>query len=224
MNTAWDNAKKLADKHVNQGGFFVRLQNDGDTVVGVFSGEPYAKEVYWDGQKYLDAPPEGGGAKASLRVALNFFVPGEGAMKIIEGGTAWFKDVLEIREKYGLDQWVFEVKRRGKKGDPKTKYSILPEKPVDDAMRTRMTAAGLHDLAAVGGGGGSNDSEASDAGPRTVDVEVARTIADRLRALPREAGEAFLAEFKIARIRDLLNVDVPRALAFVERATDPFAL
>jgi hypothetical protein len=52
MSNAWDNAKALAEKHAAAGGIFVRLQNDGDKVVGVFCGEPYAKEVYWDGQKY----------------------------------------------------------------------------------------------------------------------------------------------------------------------------
>ncbi len=220
MNTAWDSAKKLAEKHANQGGIFVRLQNDGDTVVGVFCGEPYAKEVYWDGQKYCDAAPEAGG-KMSLRVSLNFYVPSEGAMKIIEGGTAWFKDLLEVREKYGTDKWIFEVKRRGKKGDPKTKYSILPEKPVDDALRARIAAAGEHDLGAAAGG---NDTDGATAAPRVVDVDVARTIADRLRALPRDVADAFLGEFKIARIRELLNSDVPRALAFLERTQDPLAI
>ena len=126
MSTAWDKAKELADKHVAAGGIFVRLQNDGDKIVGVFCGEPFAKEVYWDGQKYSDTPPEGVAAKPSLRVSLNFYVPAEGAMKIIEGGTAWFKDVLDVKDKYGLDKWSFEIKRRGKKGDPKTKYRSCP--------------------------------------------------------------------------------------------------
>ena len=92
MSGAWDSAKKLAEKHAAQGGIFVRLQNDGDKVVGVFCGEPHAREVFWDGQKYLDTAPEGAPAKATLRVSLNFFVIAEGAMKIIEGNTTWFKD------------------------------------------------------------------------------------------------------------------------------------
>src|ERR1019366_4759697 len=104
----------------------------------------------WDGQKYSDTPPEGVAAKPSLRVALNFYVHAEGAMKIIEGGTAWFKDVLEVKDKYGLEKWSFEIKRRGKKGDPKTKYSILPDAQVDEPMRARIAAAGLHDLSSVG--------------------------------------------------------------------------
>jgi hypothetical protein len=205
----------------------VNLQNDGDKVVGVFCGEPNAREVFWDGTKYLDTAPDEG-AKASLRVAFNIYVPAEGAMKIIEGGTAWFKDLLEIKEKYGLDKWVFEVKRRGKKGDPKTKYSILPETQVDDAMRARIAALPLHDLANMRGDG-DRDAAPTPAAPTAVDLDVARTIADRLRALPRASAESFLTKFKIARIRDLLNVDVPAALRFITELelptdADPLAI
>jgi hypothetical protein len=228
MNNAWENAKALAEKHAAAGGIFVRMQNDGDKVVGVFCGEPFAKEVYWDGQKYIDTPPEGSALKPSLRVSLNFYVPAEGAMKIIEGGTAWFKDVLEVKDKYGLEKWSFEVKRRGKKGDPKTKYTILPDAPVDDAMRARIAAAGLHDLGAVGAGSDAEVDPMADT-PKTIDLDTARQLVDRLRPLPREVSQAFLAEMKIERIRDLLSADLPRAVRFIEARerpapVDPFAL
>ncbi|MGH7295371.1 MAG: hypothetical protein ACRELB_10580 [Polyangiaceae bacterium] len=229
MSNAWDNAKQLAEKHAAAGGIFVRLQNDGDKVVGVFCGEPFAKEVYWDGDKYVDAPPEGSAPKPSLRVSLNFYVPTDGAMKIIEGGTAWFKDVLEVKDKYGLEKWSFEVKRRGKKGDPKTKYSILPDTQVDDALRARITAAALHDLGAIGAPSEADaDAPAAEA-PKTIDLDTARQLVERLRPLPREVATAFLAELKIERIRDLLSADLPRALRFIEgrekpAAVDPFAL
>jgi hypothetical protein len=223
MSTAWENAKKLADKHVAAGGIFVRLQNDGDKIVGVFCGEPYAKEVYWDGQKYSDVPPEGAPAKPSLRVSLNLFVPAEGAMKVIEGGTGWFKDLLEVRDKYGLEKWSFEIKRRGKKGDPKTKYSILPDAPVDDAMRARIAAAGLHDLAAMGTTSESEGDapQPATAASSTIDEDTARQLVDRLRPLPREVAHAFLAEFKIGRIRELPSSELPRALRFIEARQQP---
>jgi hypothetical protein len=231
MSNAWDNAKELAEKHAAAGGIFVRLQNDGDKVVGVFCGEPYAKEVYWDGEKYSDTPPEGAAAKPSLRVSLNLFVPAVGAMKIIEGGTAWFKDVLEVKEKYGLEKWTFEIKRRGKKGDPKTKYSILPDTQVDDAMRARIAAAGLHDLGAIGTGADGDTGSVPAETPKAIDLDTARQLVDRLRPLPRDVAQAFLAEMKVERIRDLLSADLPRAIRFIESrekpangAADPFAL
>jgi hypothetical protein len=234
MSTAWDKAKNLADKHAAAGGIFVRLQNDGDKIVGAFCGEPFAKEVYWDGQKYCDSPPDGVAAKPSLRVSLNLYVPAEGAMKIIEGGTAWFKDVLDVKDKYGLEKWTFEIKRRGKKGDPKTKYSILPDTQVDDAMRARMAAAGLHDLASVGGNSDGDDAAPAQtpaAAPSmaTIDESTARQLVDRLRPMAREVAQAFLAEFKIARIRELPTAELPRALKFIEarqqpQERDPFEL
>lgn len=35
---AWDTASRLADKHANQGGIFIRLAANGDKVVGAFCG------------------------------------------------------------------------------------------------------------------------------------------------------------------------------------------
>jgi len=137
MNNAWDKAKNLADKHASQGSIFVRLQNDGDAVVGVFCGEPYAREVYWDGEKYVEAtadgPPAGATAKTpSLRVALNFYVPSEGTMKIVEGGTQWFRDLVNVREKYGLDKWLFEIKRHGKANGLAVRRPMYSGKSVAD--------------------------------------------------------------------------------------------
>ncbi|MFB3852576.1 MAG: hypothetical protein ACE148_01995 [Vicinamibacterales bacterium] len=60
---------------------------------------------------------------------LNFYVPAENAMKVIEGGTVWFKDVLKIRDKYGLDKWLFEIERHGEAGSPKTTYSLRRSSP-----------------------------------------------------------------------------------------------
>ncbi|HEY1697943.1 MAG TPA: hypothetical protein VGG39_37545 [Polyangiaceae bacterium] len=228
MSSAWNTAKELAEKHVSAGGIFVRLQNDGDKIVGVFCGEPHAREVYWDGEKYADSPPEGSAPKPTLRVALNFFVPADGAMKIIEGGTAWFKDLLEVRDKYGLDKWNFEVKRRGKKGDTKTRYTILPDAPVDDPLRTRIAAAGMHDLRSVGD---AADDDADDGGDaKLIDIDTAKQLVDRLRPLPREVAHAFLAEMKIEKIRDLPSAELPRAMRFIEghekkpADRDPFAV
>ena len=86
MTNAWDTAKGLAEKHGTAGGIFVRLANDGDKVTGVFCGEPHAREVIWSGERYEELDPKepahnGDGKRPSLRVAMNFFVLAEGAMK-----------------------------------------------------------------------------------------------------------------------------------------------
>jgi hypothetical protein len=150
---AWESASRLADEHTNQGGIFIRLAANGDKVVGAFVGEPFAREVVWTGERYETFDPAVHTDKRpSLRVMLNFFVPAESGMKVIEGGTVWFKDVLKVRDKYGLDKWLFEIERHGDAGDPKTTYSILPEEKIDDAMRARIRDAEAHDLAALSSG------------------------------------------------------------------------
>lgn len=155
---AWGTASRLADKHANQGGIFVRLTSNGDKIVGAFCGEPFAREVVWTGERYETYDPSVHTDKCpSLRVMLNFFVPAEGDMKVIEGGTVWFKDVLKVRDKYGLDKWLFEIERHGEAGDPKTTYSILPEEKLDDDLRGQIAGAELHDLAALSSGDANAD-------------------------------------------------------------------
>ena len=122
MANAWEMAKGLAEKHASTGGIFVRLASNGEKVTGVFCGEPFAREVVWTGERYeafdpKNAAHQADGKRPSLRVAMNFFVIADGAMKVIEGGTQWFKDVLKVRDKYGLDKWSFEIERRGDAGD-----------------------------------------------------------------------------------------------------------
>ena len=241
MTTAWDMATSMADKHANSGGIFVRLAANGDKIVGSFCGEPYAREVIWTGERYEQFDENNSahqGKRPSLRVMLNFFVPAENAMKVIEGGTVWFKDVLKVRDKYGLDKWLFEIERHGEAGDPKTTYSILPEEKLDDEMRARIAAAEPHDLKSIGAG--NEDAASKDttkakkssnaAGP--IDPRVAGDLVAKLKALPRSDVDAFLAEFGVQRVRDLEAKQEAAARAFIEQLlakqsqpeeVDPFA-
>jgi len=214
---AWDTASRLADKHANQGGIFIRLAANGDKVVGAFCGEPFAREVVWTGERYETYDPTVHTDKRpSLRVMLNFFVPDEDDMKVIEGGTNWFKDVLKVRDKYGLDKWLFEIERHGDAGDPKTTYSILPEEKLDDAMRTRIASAEAHDLAALSSGEAASSGDKAPSKPNTdsagpIDPRVASELVGRLKALPRSDVDTFLGEFGVKRVRDLKASDVAAA-------------
>ena len=201
MNDAWDRARTLADQHASAG-IFVRLANHGDKVVGAFCGDPHAREVHWTGERYEECAGEGcfhckGGKRPTLRVMLNFYVPAEGAMKIIEGGVTWFKNVLKVRDKYGLDKWLFEIERHGEAGDSKTRYSVLPEEKIDVSMRSRIDAAVLNDLGSIGSGDDDEDDE------RCIDSDTVVELAGRLKALPRSAVDTFLQQFKVQRVRDL---------------------
>ena len=202
---AWDRAAGMADQHANSGGIFIRLANNGDKVVGAFRGEPFPREVVWNGERYEAFDPDlHTGKRPSLRVMLNFFVPAEGEMKVIEGGTVWFKDVLKVRDKYGLDKWLFEIERHGESGDPKTTYSILPEEKIDAEMRARIDAAEPHELESIGSGDEGDDDP-------PIDAETTAELVARLKALPRSDVNTFLEQFKVQRVRDLRTSDVEAA-------------
>jgi hypothetical protein len=225
MTTAWEMATTMADKHANSGGIFVRLANNGDKIVGAFCGEPYAREVIWTGERYEQFDENNTahqGKRPSLRVMLNFYVPAEGAMKVIEGGTVWFKDVLKVRDKYGLDKWLFEIKRHGEAGDPKTTYSILPEEKLDDDLRGQIAGAERYDLAALSSGDANADKGGDKGGDRPssggpIDPRDASQLVGRLKQLPRSDVDAFLAEFGVKRVRDLKASDVAKARQALDR-------
>lgn len=151
MSSLWDTAKELAERE-QIGGIFVKLENDGDKIVGVFLGDPHVTDLHWiDNQSVPCCPPNcthcSGNVRKSSRFSLNFYVPEKDELKIIQGGSMWFKDVLKVKEKYGLDKWTFEVERHGSKGDKKTTYSILPEKQIDERMQKIIDVLPLFNLA-----------------------------------------------------------------------------
>jgi len=212
VTDAWNRAAEMADKHASQGGLFIRLQNDGDKVVGAFCGEPHAREVVWTGEGYEaydEDNPAHEGKRPALRVALNFFVPAERAMKVIEVGVSLFRDIVKVRDKYGLSQWTFEIERQGAKGDPKTRYSLLPDTKIDAELRRAIDAAPPHDLAHVAGGGegGPSGSGGSSADSGFVGEAVVEEFAAALRRLPRPAVDHFLAELGVDRIRKVRAAD-----------------
>jgi hypothetical protein len=236
MANAWDVAKGLAEKHAQAGGIFVRLANNGDKVTGVFCGEPYAREVVWTGERYeaYDAKNpahQGEGKRASLRVAINFFAIAEGAMKVIEGGSQWFKDVLKVRDKYGLDKWSFEIERHGEAGDPKTKYTILPEEKISDELRKKIAGASLHDLPNLSGSEGAGDAAPATTAPKDgpIDAATGTALVARLKALPRAAVDGVLGELGVQRVRDMTMAQAARANAMLDQLAanaaevDPFA-
>jgi len=224
MSNGWDQAKGLADKHSGSGsGLFVRLANDRDKVVGVFVGDPYARETHWTGERYEVCTGEGcsicaEGKRPNLRVSMNFYVPAERDLKIIEGGVTWFKDLLKARDKYGLDKWLFEIERHGAAGDPKTSYTILPEEKLTPEQIKEIDTLRLHDLPKVVLGGSDNfDSydKGGSGGGETIDARLASQLVGRLKSLPRDAVDTFLAKFGVQRVRDLKASDEKAATAFI---------
>ena len=230
-NSMWQQTEEMAKKHDQGGSLWLKLAGDGDKAVVVFLGEPHPREVAFVDGKYVevDEKMKAAGTKASLRVALNVALYDSKEVKVLEQGVMFFKDLVRVREKYGLEKWAFEIQRHGAAKDPKTTYSILPEHQLSVEQQKAFQALPQHDLAKLysgeadsGGakGGQSLDSydKKSDAkGDGTVAPNVAQGLVTALKALPREATDKFLAKFGVQRIKDLPTSQVEKARAFVEQ-------
>jgi hypothetical protein len=233
VTNAWDKAKEAAERQAEKGGIFVRLKNNGDKVVGAFCGDPYVRDVVWTGQKYEEhdpSNPEHKGAKTSFRASLNFFVPAENAMKVIEGSGSFFNSVLKVRDKYGLADHLFEIERQGEPKDTKTKYTVLLDEKMTPQVRAAIAKAELHNLRNLGKGDGDDEGpESTQKSSSPITEKEALAIVERLRALPKSDVTAFLGKFGIARVRDLKESDLRAANELLDELTgttaevDPFA-
>jgi len=156
------------------------------------------------------------GLKPSLRVALSVALYDTKEVKVLEQGVVFFTDLVRVREKYGLEQWAFEIVRHGEAKDPQTTYSILAELELSAEQQKVYQALPQHDLEKLyaseseGGGTapiGSYDQKTGG----TVDPKVAQAIATQLKALPREAVDRFLQK------RGVPAAQVEKARAFLEQ-------
>jgi len=219
----WKRTEEMAKEH-EQGGPWLKLANDGDTAVVVFLGEPFPREVCFVDGKYLpfDDTLKAEGQKPSLRIALRVAVYDSKEVKVLEQGLMFFKDLVRVREKYGLEKWAFEVQRHGAAKDPKTTYSILPEHQLSLEEQRAFNALPLFSLEELyadedDAGGedapslGSYDEKVSG----TVEASPTQALIAQLKALPREAVDKFLQRFGIQRIKDLPAEQMEKASAFV---------
>jgi len=221
----WEQTEELARKHDADSSTWLKLANDGDKAVVVFVGEPYPREVSFVDGKYVPADDavRAAGHKVSLRVAYNVVLPDTGEAKVLEQGVMFFKDLVRVREKYGLEKWAFEVQRHGAAKDPKTTYSILPERQLTADERKSLQAVELLDLPKLYSGEADANPVGEDAEPSgPIDPKLATAIVTQLKAMPREAVDRFLTHFSITRIKDLPAVQWERAKAFVEKLVAEF--
>ncbi len=223
----WQQTEEMAKKHDQGGSLWLKLAGDGDKTVVVFLGEPHPREVCFVDGKYVefDEKAKAAGLKPSLRVALNVAVYDSKEVKVLEQGVMFFKDLVRVREKYGLEKWAFEIQRHGAAKDPKTTYSILPEHQLSAEQQKAFQALPQHDLAKLYSGEANDKSTSLDSfdkkaeakGDGPVAPNVAQGIVTALKALPREATDKFLAKFGVQRIKDLPASQVEKARAFVEQ-------
>lgn len=226
----WQQTEEMAKKHEASGGNWLKLQNDGDKAVVVFLGEPYPREVCFVDGKYVlfDDKLKAQGLKPSLRVALNVALYDTKEVKVLEQGVTFFKDLVRVRDKYGLQKWAFEIQRHGAAKDPKTTYSILPEHQLTPDEQRELQALKLLDLERLYGGGTGADEQQTlgsydrkDTG--SIDTGAAQALAAQLKTMPRDAVERFCQKFGVSRIKDLPAAQLEKARAFVEVLASEYA-
>ncbi|MEO7730375.1 MAG: hypothetical protein ABIY55_05345 [Kofleriaceae bacterium] len=141
----------MAKQHEQSAGLWLKLAADKDRAVVVFLGEPFPRDVCFVDGKYVlfDDKLKAQGERPSMRVAFNVALYDTKEVKVLEQGLMFFKDLVRIRNKYGLDKWAFEIQRHGAANDPKTTYSILPEHALSPDDLAQFQALERHDLAAV---------------------------------------------------------------------------
>lgn len=215
--SGWDEAQRVVnDADADAPRTFVRLKDKGDKVVGAFAGEPLVRKVHWSerNQRYAECDGDkcsacANGAKPSVRALLNFYVPAEKTMKVIEAGVVMFKDILKVREKYGLEKWLFEIERLGRANDPKTKYTVLPDAQISAKLLAEIQKQDLHDLKATVTGKQpprEAEEESDDATPAgLIDTETAAALVGRIKALPDPAVaiETFRKKFGVKKAIEL---------------------
>jgi hypothetical protein len=228
--SGWDKAKEASKKAGD--GKYIRLKDDGDKVVGVFLDEPEARSTYFDEKEkksyvYTDEHRKSG-CKESISFLFNFYDVNASRVRVLEVKNATFKDILKVREKYGLEKWAFEIQRNGAKGDNKTTYTVLPETKISelaDGVQKAIKEAKLYDLVkeAAGEGGDDDDAKGSRSGGSSgsssdepVDDKTRGDIVERLKALPREKADEFLKKFGIGKVKELPQSKAKAALEFLK--------
>ncbi len=222
--SVYDKVKtEISNRGSGNGDLFVKLAEDGAKMVGTFRGEPFIREVFWNGERYeqkTDDTPSS--QKTTLRISQNMAILEEGKWmaKIIEQSQRFFQGVMTVDDKYGVENWCFEVVRKGAAGDTNTTYSILPESELNASQKKEIAALDLFDLERVLSGGDAVTTS------QEADDETMEHVMTILKGQTKEVVGDFMKKFGIAKIRDLKThqmEDVTKYLESLSSDDDPFA-
>lgn len=124
---------------------FLRLK-DGDSVKGVFRGEPSEFYMIWeDGRGRAALPDE----KGSFRFRINIVVSEGGGYvaKVFEQGRGVYDQLAALNDDYPLENFVMKISRKGS-GPKDTIYAILPlpDGKLTDEQKAKIAAVKLHEL------------------------------------------------------------------------------
>jgi hypothetical protein len=229
----WQRTEELARRHEQSSQLWLKLPHDGDRAVVVILGEPYPREVCFVDGRFIafTEAMKNQGLKPSLRIAFNVAMYDSKEVRVLEQGVTFFKDLVQVRTKYGLDKWAFEIRRHGASKDLKTHYSILPERQLTAEEQKAFASLPLHDLERLYAEGDTPPVAAPAPPPEKksngngddATSRMAQEVVAQLKTLPREAVERFCRTFKVQRVKDLPPSKIEPALAFVRALGHEFS-
>jgi len=119
---------------------------DGETIRGIFYGEPVDFQARWENGRTIvtnDSDPDG---RFKFRINVIIREGNDYKAKVWEQGTRVYNTLKELNEDYPLDQTVVKIKREG--NGKQTSYSILPDPkaPMTPQLREILAKVELHDL------------------------------------------------------------------------------
>ena len=113
----------------------------GDRVVVAFCGDPWAYEAAWhdERQQWVPIHRSPQPVEPALRIRINCYVPAIGRMKWWEVDTCTFQVLRRMRDRYGLDKWLFEIEAVDVSDDGASGvYAVSPEAALDVELLARI--------------------------------------------------------------------------------------
>ena len=217
---------------------FLRFEEDRDKALVFFAGTAYSRYVYWDGQQTREWT-EDCKQKPQLRVAQNVIIcrikddkPEILGVKVLEQGRRFYQNVRKRDRKYGIQNWLFEIERFGKKGDKSTTYDLQAEYELSDKEREKLMSMKLFDLdefyAELGGGDSDNkkrpnpekkEEPEEDDSDAIINDEQSNELISLLKTFgnPEATGRKFVKEFGIKKVKELRKAQFNKALKYIDK-------
>jgi hypothetical protein len=234
VKKGWEAAKTASDeakKAAVGSGKYLRLQDDEDSAVVAFLGEPVVREVIWNGNGYDEFDPEKHkGQNPGVKFGICVYNKEHHKLQLFEQSAGTLSALLTVYEKYGQFKFWFEVKRKGARGNKKTIYTILPDEPITPEEKADMMKFIKEDkLINVELELHRNDDDGEDR-PQAkaeephddggfIGEEDALNIIEKIKMMPREIGKSFLASLEVKRVREIPASRVAKAKSLLAKIT-----
>ena len=232
IKTGWEAAKQTSDeakKRAVGSGKYLRLQDDGDSAVVAFLGEPAVHEVVWVGNGTEEYDPEKHKNETpGVKFAICVYNKEHNKLQLFEQSAGTLATLLGVYEKYGQFKFWFEIKRKGAKGNKKTVYTILPDEPITPEEKKDLMALIKEDklinaVSEIARGGDAEEEptpaakETSHAEEGFIGEEDALNIIEKIKMMPREISRSFLDSLEVKRVREIPASKVAKAKSMLAK-------